>query len=183
VDQSSEDTLINTLIGAARWHAETYTRRGFINQTWELYLDGFPSSCQAAPSYTAGRAGIIRLEKATVSAVNSIIYVDTNGTPQTLPTNDYQVDLKSSIHPRIAPAYGKSWPSTRAIMNAVTVNFTVGYGASGTAVPEPIKQAMLLLIGGWYQNREAIVPGVSVAELPRPLAVDAILWQHRAVFI
>ncbi|RUR34481.1 head-tail connector protein [Vreelandella nanhaiensis] len=42
---------------------------------------------------------------------------------------------------------------------------------------DDITTAMLLMIGHWYVNREAVLVGVSTATLP--LAVEAILWPYR----
>ncbi|MEH6641401.1 head-tail connector protein [Vreelandella glaciei] len=42
---------------------------------------------------------------------------------------------------------------------------------------EDITVAMLLMIGHWYINREAVVIGTITATLP--LAVESILWPYR----
>jgi hypothetical protein len=55
----------------------------------------------------------------------------------------------------LTPAYGESWPATRAQLGAVNITYTAGY----TAVPEPIIQAMYLMIGDMYDNREAVSQG------------------------
>lgn len=40
----AEDTLLTNLITAARRHVENVLRRALITQTWELWLDDFPTS-------------------------------------------------------------------------------------------------------------------------------------------
>lgn len=55
---------------------------------------------------------------------------------------------------------------------AVRVEFTAGYGEA-SAVPPDIVAAMLLLLGSLDQNREAVVIGTIVNELP--LGVDYLL--------
>ena len=52
---------------------------------------------------------------------------------------------------------------------------SVTYVAGACCCPELAQQAMLLLIGHWYQNREAT--GAATGEIA--LAVDAILKQYR----
>ncbi|WP_299259763.1 head-tail connector protein [uncultured Kushneria sp.] len=42
---------------------------------------------------------------------------------------------------------------------------------------DDITTAMLLLVGHWYENREAVTPGVSITETP--MAVPMLLWPHR----
>ena len=53
-----------------------------------------------------------------------------------------------------------------------------GYGEA-SAVPRPIRQAILLLIGTMYENRESVLvaQGVTVAQLP--FGVDALLMPYR----
>lgn len=40
-----------------------------------------------------------------------------------------------------------------------------------------VEQAVLLLVGHWYANREAVVTGVTPATVP--LAVDRLLWYRK----
>jgi uncharacterized phiE125 gp8 family phage protein len=160
VTSSAEDGYIATLIQKARRYVEQRLSRQLLTATWKAYADEFPDE--------------ILLEKLPVAAVSSITYVDTAGATQTLAANQYQVDAASKDRPaRVKPAYGCVWPSTRSdTVSAVTVTFTAGYGAA-SAVPDTIKHAMLLLLSHWYQSREPVSVGVSVA--PLPLSVDALL--------
>src|SRR5690606_3870606 len=49
-----------------------------------------------------------------------------------------------------------------------------------STVPEPIKVAILLLVGHWYQNREAAT-AKSISELP--YAVSALIAPYRRIEI
>ncbi|CAB5525831.1 Phage gp6-like head-tail connector protein [Pseudomonas putida] len=40
-----------------------------------------------------------------------------------------------------------------------------------------VEQAILLLVGHWYANREAVVIGTSASDIP--LAVDRLLWYRK----
>lgn len=193
VTSSSEDTLIADLITAARMHCENITRRPLSSQTWEMYLDGFPGGYGIwseflglyVPSEGDYVSDMMVIEKTPVVSVEKVSYVaysTENGayTDLTVDT-DYQVDLKS-MFPRIVPAYNKVWPDTRPMLNAVRVQFTMGY-ANPAAVPMPIKQAMKMLVAAWYgPAREAIATGngVTVSTLPKPVSVDWILAPMRA---
>lgn len=43
-----------------------------------------------------------------------------------------------------------------------------------------VEQAILLLVGHWYANREAVVSGTSgVGAAAMPLAVDRLLWYRK----
>src|SRR6185369_1494353 len=157
-DSTADDDQLDGLIKAARHYCERWTGRAFVTSTWALTLDCLPCGGDA-----------LRLPKSPAIAVSSITYTDTAGATQTLSSTLYQVDVTTEPA-RIIPAYGQVWPTTRSQLGAVTVTFTAGYGAA-SAVPQPIKQAMLLLIGSWYENREAVIKGTIVAELP--MAVEA----------
>lgn len=158
----TEDSLINALIVSAREFAEGNTRRALITQTWDLTLDAFPDA--------------IEVPLPPLQSVTSVTYIDTAGTTQTLVANtDYTVDTKSEPG-RIVPAYGKSWPSTRDIVNAVTVRFVAGYG-NATAVPKSIKQAMLMHIEHMFDNRGTVNIGNVVNEIP--LTMQSLYNMHR----
>ena len=43
VEVTDDDALIRTLIVAARNHAEIFTGRALVTQTWDLKLDAFPA--------------------------------------------------------------------------------------------------------------------------------------------
>ena len=158
---SADDSYIDTLITAARLYVEDKIRRSLITQTVEAYFDSFH--------------GCIELERGPVQAVSSIKYTDADGVQQTLASTEYDVDLVSSP-PRIVPAYGKSWPSTRDVMNSVVIDYDAGYG-SAADVPQPIKHAMLLFVGHLYENRESVITGTIVSEAPQ--GVEALLLPYK----
>lgn len=163
VDSTSEDALITTLITVARQSAETFTRRALITQTWALKFDAFPDE--------------ITVPLPPLQSVTSIGYVDSDGAAQTLATSGYQVNTDTQPG-RIKPAYGARWPATRAdTYGAVTVTFVAGYGAAGSAVPEPIRQAMLMQIGHMFERRETSIAGTIIAQVP--MATEWLLWPYR----
>lgn len=163
VDNDDEDLLISSYITAARRWCEEYTRRSFINTTWVAKLDYFPS-------------WMIELEKCPLSSVTSIAYVDTNGTTQTLSSSLYSVSTHSTPG-LLTPAYGQTWPSTRAQMDAVTITFVAGYGTAATSIPQTIRNAVKIMTAHLYENRELIVTGTIVAQVP--LSIESLLWSER----
>ena len=50
-------------------------------------------------------------------------------------------------------------------IDAVECKYTVGYGAASD-VPDAIKQAILLTIGNWYENRMSVITGKTTTEMP-----------------
>lgn len=166
IEHDADDALITTLIQSAREHAETFTRRAFLLQTWDLKLDGFPSS-------------VIELPIAPVTSVTSITYVDLHGLTQTWDSSQYRTDLPSgpkAQRGRITLASGCLYPSTDDVTNAVTVRFVAGYGSVAATVPTSLMLGMLQLITHWYENRSSVDAGVFV---PVPYTVDALLWPYR----
>ena len=148
LDVSDEDPYILALIAAARQRAELYTGIPFVSRSFGTYLDRFPS-------------GEFRLACAPLISVESVKYFDTANVEQTLDPSSYYVDARSKPG-RLSPV--TSWPGTFTRPNAVSIIATAGYGTADN-VPQLIKQAMLLMIGEMYENREESVSGV-VSEMP-----------------
>ena len=168
VTATDEDALIESLITAARQTIEGrfgVIQRALITQTWDWTLDGFPSDSTVA----------LQVPFPPLQSVTSITYLDGDGASQTWSAAKYTVDAKSLIG-RIIPAWDEDYPETRSVINAVTVRFAAGFGGAQQDVPMPIRQAMLLLIGHMYENRETHIMGVAVAELP---TVDRLLAPYR----
>jgi len=161
VTQSDQDLVIERLIKAARKHCEKITNHTFMRETWEKTLDAFP-------------AGAIELPKPPLYIVSSIRFLDVNNELQTLDPTHYLADVES--YPGwVLPRYGYTWPSTYPEINAVRIRFQCGYADADT-VPEDIKTAILLLIGHWYENREA------TSDKPNngiDFAVNALLSPYR----
>ena len=161
VDTTDDDTLITTLITSARLYAENFTRRAFITQTITARYDYFPC--------------FFEVEKPPLASVSSINYLDTTGNSTLLAASGYDVDIYATPA-RITQAYGTTWPSTRAdVPNTVTVVYIAGYGV-GSAVPETIKQAILMMIGHWYENRESTSQNMTVIDVP--MGVESLLMPY-----
>ena len=167
VDVDDDDSLIGSLIAAARQSAETLTGRQMITARWKLVLDAFP-----------GHA--IFLAKCPVQSVVNIQYLDMNGMSQTLPLVDYVVD--TSCEPaRITPIFGKTWPPTLPQIGAVTITFDAGYGAAA-AVPEGIKSWIKLRVGSLYAHREEMSILMRGRIDPLPF-VDGLLDPYRVALV
>ena len=142
IDDTDSDLYIDALITAARERAESYTGLSFVSRSFGIYLDKFPS-------------GEFRLGCAPLVSVESIKYYDAANTEQTLNASEYYVDSRSRPG-RITPV--NTWPATYSRPNAISIIATAGYGTAGN-VPKTIKQAMLLMIGDMYENREETTGG------------------------
>lgn len=165
VEISDDDDLFNDLIiPSARQYIEEATRRAFITQTWRLSLECWPDR------------NYIELPKPPLVSVTSVTYTDNGGSATVLSSALYGVDTDSEPG-RVVLNYGEVWPSvTLRTMNPIQIVYVAGYGAS-SAVPARFKQAILLLVGHWYENREAIVLGTISKEIE--LAVNSLIWVDR----
>lgn len=166
VEITDDDALINALIVTAREYCEGFQNRKYITQTLELILDSFPLS-----------KFIEFKDCSPIQSITSIKHKDHEGTETTWDADNYIVDADSFIGKAVL-GYGKSWPSfTPYPVGAVRIQFVAGYG-NASAVPSSVKQAMLLLVGHWYENREAASKNISKE---MELAVHALLSLGRAV--
>ena len=149
VTASDEDARITALITTARLTIERRTGRTLRQATWELRLEAFPS-------------WEITLPLPPLQSVDSVKYTDGAGVEQTISSGDYVVETPAgpmAAPGRLWPAYDKAWPTARAEINAVRIRFT----AAGS-VPQDLVDAMLLVLGDLYANRETSIaaPGASV---------------------
>jgi uncharacterized phiE125 gp8 family phage protein len=159
-DYDDDDSYITSLIGVATNVVEQFTRRRLITQTYNIYYDEFPP--------------YMDLQVGNVASVTHVKYYDTDNTLQTLDTSQYDVDIR--VKPgRIYQAEDGNFPNTYERANSVEVEFVVGSAASD--VEDAIKQAMYIVIGRYYENRQDVVMGTQVNELP--LMVEHLLTPYR----
>jgi len=161
--ETDQDDRITALIRAAREYVERISGWQLVTATWRQSFDAFPVS-----------GSILYVPRPPLQSVSQITYYDTLGVQQTLDSALYQVDVEDEPG-RIAEAPAASWPTTESNrLNAVQITFVAGYGAAA-AVPEDWKQAIYLLVGHWFENREAV--GQVGPEIQ--LAVESLLEPFR----
>lgn len=177
-DPMPQDTEIESRIQAAREAIEHELGRALITQTWRLYLDRFPSSHSRRDGLWD--PGWITLPKAPIQAVTSVQYVAPGGTLTALVVNTDYVAQLAGVERHVRPAYSLSWPTPRDEPDAVRIEFRCGYGDSGDAVPEAIRNAMRLLVGDLYENREAQIVGTIVAQ---NASVERLLAPYRVLTV
>lgn len=167
VDYSTDDDIFTRLIEVARIQCEQISGRAFITRTYTAYLDRWPGWC-------------FELPYPPLATITSIKYYDDAGSAAaTISSSNYILDTTSEPG-RVAFKSGYSFPSvTLREINGVEIIYTAGYGAAAD-VPDQYKQAMLLLIGHLYENRESVVvqQGVSLVQVPQ--AVEWLLLTDRA---
>lgn len=149
---TSHDTYLDSLITAARQKWERDTDAVVMSSTAVEKLDEWPDK------------PYVELTKRPVQSVTSVTYLDLNGNSQTLSSSRYSLDLYRPT-PAIALAYNELWPNALDWNGSITITYVVGY-ANAAAVPKLWKQAMLMLIGHWFENRSAVMAGSIPNEVP-----------------
>lgn len=171
VDHTDDDSLIGGLIAAATDHLDGWTGilgRCLVEQTWRQDFAAF-ATCLSLPL-----GPVISISNVTVGGV-------------TVDDSDYALLTDAGGRSRVEIAHIASGPG------AVSVTYKAGYAtipevpANGadpaipaqSTVPAALKVAIMLLVGSWYANREIIVVGATVENLP--FAVDALIAPFRRV--
>lgn len=139
VEHSVDDALITTLITAARQSAESFMRRALITQTYTLWLN-MPLASRHISMPVGG-----------VLAISAVSTFDEADIETTLPATSYLLDNTSSQASIIIHSEA-SLPTTRTV-NGLKITYSAGFGASAAAVPDAIKQGLLLHCAQLYQRR------------------------------
>jgi uncharacterized phiE125 gp8 family phage protein len=153
VEHSADDALIGALQDAAVAHLDGWRGvlgRAILSQVWRQDFDDWGD-------------GDLRLPLPDVSAVTAT-YRDPQSQAFISATGELLHDRRGSF------VRFETHPDA----DLVRIQFT----AALPAQLMPIAQtAIKLMVGNWYENREAVVTGISVASLP--LAVEALVTQIR----
>lgn len=158
VYHDDDDADISELVAVATAAVEGPNGIGIVlaEQTWRMSLDYFPRE--------------IRIPLGPVTEVTSIDYTGVDGDVATVPS--WRADLDTQPC-RIWPARDTAWPAISCEPGAVKVTFKCGF----TEIPADLKAALKLLVGHFYEHREAVTTDLKAVDLP--LGVDAILERYR----
>lgn len=143
---SDDDALVGSLISAAREHVERHTGRALAAGEYRYAADD-------------ENAWSLPLWPATITAAT---YRNASGARVPLPAYTYDADRNE-----ITLAGGG------LAGDQINYEFTT---AAPTALPAPLRAAILLLVGDLYENAEATAVGVSVAANP---TLDRLLYPYR----
>lgn len=158
-DFDADNSYVMALITAARYHVETVCDRTLVRSQWQMKLDAFPSWDIELPRPPVTHGDIV------------VTYVPSDGVYQPIQWTNFRED-RDATPAVIRPLWNRTWPPCRGAENDVTITYWAGYGDDGRSVPQPARHAMLMLIGSWFANREAVAPG---SMNPVPMAVDMLL--------
>ncbi|HKJ61469.1 MAG TPA: head-tail connector protein [Hyphomicrobiales bacterium] len=157
IDTDAEDTLISSLILAARLHIEQKLDLALVSQNWSLYLDAWPDGAH------------VELPLAPLINVQSIRTYNAADEATIVDPENYSIDT-ASRRPRVAFNSGISRPIPGRPVNGIEIAFTAGYGAAADDVPMPIRQALKMLVAHWYEAREPVVIEQHAESVPSTVA-------------
>jgi len=165
---TADDTYITTLISVARSACENYV--GFIlakHSALIYYFDKFPDS------------SVIVLDGIWQPGTLSIQYYDVNDSLQTWADSNYVVD-EHSRPARIMLKDSSNYPDTSDnVPSGVRVNLLNAGVSDVDEIPKAIHQAILLVIGRYYEIRQDVVTGTQATEIPK--MVEHLLNPYRVV--
>lgn len=130
----TDDELIENMITAAREYCEGITGRAIMGRD----MTAFPDSL----------SGRLFLPKPPIKKIDSITAYDKAGNAHAI--TEYAFDAKS----------GEVFIVDAPRIDAREINpYVIKYSAGYDQIPGLMRQAMLLMIGHWYINRESVVVG------------------------
>jgi len=140
IDTSDEDTLLGLYIDAATEMAENFCGRHFITHEYRLYFDSVTSVASLV------------YPDCTLNAVNPVNWIDADGATQ----SSLLAHIDAYSNPSIV-YLDTDFTSTTLQTNLSNVfwfDFSTGFGAASSDIPEAIKQAIKLIVADMYYFRE-----------------------------
>ncbi|MEO8883893.1 MAG: head-tail connector protein, partial [Devosia sp.] len=166
LDTTDEDPLVTSLITAARLHIEGISGRALLSQGWRTVLDCWPPG------------GVVTLPVGPLLSLTAITAYDADGNATELATDDVLVAANATpVQLFVPPGFGSA-----AILRdrqAIEIDYVAGYGSDGGDVPATLRQALLILVGYWFENRDSVIIAGSGSVIPD--GFDLLVAPYRQV--
>ena len=159
--EASEDAALAGFLRAAIAAVEARTGKVLLTRRFRMRIEDWRDA-EAQP-----------LPLAPVLSVESVVIDDGYGLATTLPAADLRL-VPDNQRPLLRPA-GALLPVVPD-RGFVTIVFTAGFGASWSAVPPDLAQAVILLAAQYYEDRGSQGLGAAL-----PMAVAALIERWRQV--
>lgn len=167
-DEEQRD-MVKRLVKAATQHIDG--PEGWLGRALGL---------QTLEARTCGFCDLIRLPYQPIVDIVSVHYLDGAGQPVLVDPDNYELFGRD-----LGCAWGKSWPTPgayRGHAETVRIRYRAGYAVDPSAdpvepnVPEPIKQAILLMVGDMYRFTEtASDMNIAPTSIPMSTRVENLL--------
>lgn len=162
LDDEAEDGLVSTLITAARLHVEGITGRALLAQSWRVVLDAWP------------RDRSVRLPVTPLMSVAAVTAYDADGVGHEIAVAQFWPENGSLL----LPLNVAGMPVLRE-RQGIEVDYVAGFGTDPEDVPADIRQALLALVGYWFEHRDAVIVAGSGAVVPT--GFDRLVAPYRSV--
>lgn len=163
IDQADEDELVRGLLVAARLLVEAASGRQWIDQTWRLILDAWPSSgmfrLPVAPARQVTGVRVFSREGAATQLAAAVVALETGADPPALWVT-------------------QAVPQPGRFRSGLEIDVLCGFGPTQAALPEGLRQAILCLTARWYEQRGDSPEGMDAS---LPADVMALMRPHRRV--
>ena len=169
--ETDKDDYLKAIRDVAEDYVKDITGRELLQETNKAYFDNWP---------TGKKYDHFDLPFSPLISVPSsgVVYTDSDGNSTTFSSTAWSVDIASEPG-RLVLGYNDDWPSvTLDNNNPISIEFVAGY-STARKVPSSIKQAMLLIIGHLYENRETVIIGQGLTPVNVPFAVNTLLANKR----
>jgi uncharacterized phiE125 gp8 family phage protein len=154
VEHDDDDDVIAALIAGARIHIEAQTRRALITQSWRLVRDAWPAD------------GRIAVRPSPLQSLDVVRLYDDDGEAAVLDLQGFIADTANAA--LVFAPWSPAQPGRAAA--GIELDVTCGYGDDPDDVPEPLRQAIRMIVAHWYDNRGLAAVGQAVAMLPAGVA-------------
>lgn len=131
-------------------------------QRWLCWRDAWPED------------GVIALPVAPLRAVEEIGVHGEDDAKAVIDPAHYIVDT-ASRPPRVLLRGSRLWPTPGRALNGISLEVEAGFGTAAADVPQPLRQAVLLLVAHFYAQRGDEAGG------GLPLGLGALLAPYRRV--
>lgn len=166
VDFTDDDTYITTLISVARRAIEDMTGRTLIDTVFT----------QSARNWCPW----ISLLRGNAHTLNSIVYdPEGGGSEVTVDSDLYGLHKYGDGLGQVSfyDDFTKPELLDRPLIDRIRIQFTAGYGAAATDIPQPLRQAVLYLVQHFYDNRSPV--GINVNLNKMPFTVEALCAPYK----
>ena len=184
---NADDAWLQSALDAAQEYAENHIDRAVQLTRWRLYFDQWP------------RVDIC-LPRGPIRAIEAVRYIDIDGAEQMLMPDQFHTSANSTDG-RVRFKSGLPSLKDNDGLSQVHVQFITGYGQyiptagyphafplvyqsatpSAYEVPKVLRQAMQMLVGFWYENRETVAVGTITSDMPH--AATDLLHQLRVLSV
>jgi uncharacterized phiE125 gp8 family phage protein len=165
VEHDDDDDVVSALIAGSRIHVEAQTRRALITQSWRLTRDVWPET------------GCLPVLPVPLQTLDAVRVYKSDGSTLAVDVAAFAAD-KASAPARLSFMRG-ALPAPERPVSGIEIDVTCGYGDAPDDVPEPLRQAIRLLVAHWYENRGLVAIGHEIAVLPQTVA--ALIAPYRVL--